>query len=783
VLTGLLLLVLLIVASIGGVLWWSMPPASMNLAVAGLSAPVEVDFDEHAVPRIRAANEADAAAALGFLHARERMFQMELMRRAASGRLSEIAGAATLPLDRQMRVLGLARAAERDFAGLSAETRAVIDAYARGVNAWIVARGRFSALEFVWFGTPEPWQPWHSLLWAKTMGMWLSENWRTELARHALAGKVSATKIEQLWAPDPPVVRRPDAALDDSTRLADLGRLPRFPDDFTQPNSASNEWAVMGQHSATGKPLLAGDPHLAYSFPGIWYLARIEIGTQRLTNDPVQKQIGSFGTTQPRIVVDVPALTLAGATAPGVPILIMGRNSHIAWSFTTTGADVQDIFIETPAGQGMYATPDGPQPFTTRTERIVVKGKPDEMLTVRETRHGPVISDIINPSGPIMAVSMMNLMAGDRSADGLAALNRARNVAEARMAAAGINGIVQNLMVADRENIGLFVTGRIPIRKAGDGSVPAPGADGSHDWTGWATGEQLPRYQNPASGRLVNANERIVPPDFPVFLGRDWFEDWRARRIGEMLQETPKHGVNDFLRMQVDVRSAVVTDILPHLLRLQRADGQAGQALARLRAWDGGIVLDASQPLIFAAWLREFRRVVLERAGVTNPVGPLAKFVRFALTEGEAEWCGEDREKLLATSLDRALALLSARFGPDPAKWRWGDAHHTVFAHPIMRHIPGLAWLSTFRIPTPGDDGTVFRGGMNEAFEAVHGAGYRGVYDLADLDRSRFIVAPGQSGHPLSRHASNLMALWRDGKGIPLAERPADADATIVLRP
>ena len=764
-LTGLLLIVLLVVllvaGGIGGTLWWSMPPNSLNLAVAGLTAPVAVDFDEHGVPRIRAANEADAAAALGFVHARERMFQMELMRRAASGRLSEIAGPATLPLDRQMRVLGLAHAAEADFAGLAPDTQAVMTAYARGVNALIGKRGRFSALETVWFGTPEPWQPWHSLLWAKTMSMWLSENWRVELARHALAGKISQTRIDQLWAPDRSGVRRPDASLapDQQQAQAILAALPEFPADFTQPRSASNEWAVTGKHSATGAPLLAGDPHLAFSFPGIWYLARIE----------------------------TPERTLVGATAPGVPILIMGHNGKIAWTFTTTGADVQDIFVETPveggAGEGAYQTPDGPQPFITRQERIVIRGQPDEILTVRETRHGPVISDLINRDGPILAVTMMNLLPGDHSADGLAALNRAGTVAEAAVASEQINGIVQNLLVADRNGIGQFVTGKIPIRRAGDGSIPAPGADGSHDWVGFASGPQLPRYVDPPSGRLVNANERIAPADFPVFLGRDWFDDWRARRIGEMLEATDKHSVDSFQRMQVDAKSVVAQDVLPHFLQLAPVDGIAGRVQTLLRGWDGTMTTDAPQPLIFNAWLRAFRGAVMERAGITNSVGPGAKFVRFVLTDGEAEWLGTERDALLRASLDSAVAQLSSRFGQDPAAWRWGTAHHTLFAHPLLRHIPGLAWLSTFRIPTPGDDSTVLRGTPNETFAGVHGAGYRGVYDLADLDRSRFIVAPGQSGHPLSRHAGDLMTRWRDGEAITLGPHPADTPVRIRLTP
>ncbi len=279
-----------------------------------------------------------------------------------------------------------------------------------------------------------------------------------------------------------------------------------------------------GRHTATGAPLLAGDPHLAFGFPGIWYLARIE------TPDGV----------------------LAGATAPGVPGLVLGHNGHIAWTFTTTGADVQDVFIETPAGEGQYQTPDGPRPFTVREERIKVRGEPDQMLMVRETRHGPVISDLRANGEPILAVAMANLAPGNTAAAGLLALNQARDVEAAGKAAALISSPVQNLLVADRQGIALFVTGRVPIRRAGDGSAPVPG-DGSHDWIGWASGDQLPQIVAPASGRLVNTNDRIAPPGFPIFLGRDWFADWRARRVRELLDRSDQHTADDFARMQIDV--------------------------------------------------------------------------------------------------------------------------------------------------------------------------------------------------------------------------------------
>ena len=535
-----------------------MPGSQQTASIPGLSGPVDITYDADGVPRIRAGSEQDAATALGFLHARDRMFQMELMRRAASGRLSEIAGPATLPIDRMMRTLGLRQHAVADFATLPPDTKAILEAYARGVNAWIDLKGRFAAPEFLVLGAPEPWEAQDSLLWAKTMGLWLSMNWRQELARQALAGHVPAAVLDQLW-PRQPGVPAPDAMNQPLTRFAEAAArlaavLPHFPAPYTMPQTASNEWAVDGRHTATGAPLLAGDPHLAFGFPGIWYLARI----------------------------DTPNHVLAGGTAPGVPFLVLGHNEKIAWTFTTTGADVQDIFIEKPAGPGEYQTPDGPKPFTVREERIKVRGQADVVLTVRETRHGPVISDLDHPDGPIMAVSMGNLQPGDTAAAGLLALNRATSVQEAGVAAAQISSPVQNLLVADAKTIGLFVTGRVPIRKAGDGSAPVPGDDGSHDWVGWASGEQLPHSVSPESGRLVNANEPVWPPDFPVFMGRDTFGDWRAKRIRDMLEKSDRHTPADFAAMQTDVVDRFRP---PGAADAARGPGRAGEgtgAVARL---------------------------------------------------------------------------------------------------------------------------------------------------------------------------------------------------------
>jgi penicillin G amidase len=750
--------VLLLAAVVTGMLWLTLPPRSQQARIPGLSGPVDIGFDTDGIPRIHAANATDAAAAMGFVHARDRMLQMELMRRAASGRLSEIAGPATLATDRLMLMLGLRRRAVADYPTLPAETRAMLEAYARGVNAWIAERGRFSAPEFLYLGRPQPWEPADSLLWGEIMGLSLSLNWRTELSRQSLAGHVPQQSIDELW---PPATSegRPEAALAPAlSRIASelAAVLPRFPAPYTLPETASNEWAVDGRHTATGAPLLAGDPHLAFGFPGIWYLARIE------TPDGV----------------------LAGATAPGVPFLVLGHNGQIAWTFTTTGADVQDVFIEVPAGDSEYQTPDGPRPFTVREERIKVRGEPDQMLTVRETRHGPVISDLSNRNGPILAVSMANLAPGNTAAAGLLALNQARDVDAAGKAAAMISAPVQNLLVADRQRIALYVTGRVPIRRAGDGSVPVPG-DGSHDWIGWATGDQLPHIVAPASGRLVNANDRVAPPDFPVFLGRDWFGNWRATRIRELLERSDRHTQADFARMQVDVHSDFARQVLPKFLAVPIAEDIPRRAQGLLRDWDGAMTIDAPQPLIFNAWLQYFYGRVLQQGEIpVNDGGPLLEFVGYVLSPAGAHWCGGDCTSMLQASLADAVGDLTRRYGNDPTQWRWGEAHPAIFAHPMLRPLPILGKLATLSIPSPGDDSTIDRGGpAYKQFQSVHGAEYRGVYDLADLDRSLFMMAPGQSGNLLSRHARDFLTRWRDGATITLRPAPDATTATIRLTP
>jgi len=765
---GLLGLLVLGGGTVALALWRSHPPQAGTLRLPGLGAPVSVSLDGQGVPRIAATTETDAAMALGWLHARDRLFQMEMMRRGGAGRLAEVAGKAALPTDRLMRTLGLARLAEADLAGLPAETRAMLDAYAAGVNAWIAARGRFAAPEFILLGAPAPWRPADSLLWGKIMGAWLSGNWRAELARGRLATTLPAERVREL-SPGDASPGRPDRLALDPAHLDRLAAaLPRFPDPFTLPASASNAWAVAPAHSASGGALLASDPHLGFNAPILWYLARIDLADGRL---------------------------LAGATSPGVPFIVIGRSRDLAWGFTTTHSDTQDIFAERLVDEHRYETPDGPQPFTLTEEIIPVRGAAPERLYVRATRHGPVISDLDRsaPPGMVLALAAANLAPADTGAAGLHALNRARSVAEAQAAAALISSPPQNLMVADRAGeLGFFLTGRTPLRRTGDGQVPVAGWSGAYDWTGWIPFESMPHIVGPESGVLLNANNRPVPPDSPVFLGHDWPGDWRARRIGGLLGAGAPHTAADFARMQGDTVSLFARDLLlpaeAVLRRMPRPAGAAGQAHDLLLAWDGDARAALPQPLIFNAWVRQFGRMVLAMGGV--PAGAWTaqgEFLARLLAPGSplaGPWCGGNCAPLASRALVEAVASLAATEGPDPAAWRWGGPHIARFEHPLLRFLPVLGPRSRLEAATGGDEWTIARGGIApEGFRHVHGAGLRLVADLADPDRTLAIIATGQSGHPLSDHWGDLLPAWRDGRALLLSRQPARLRGEFRLLP
>jgi penicillin amidase len=774
------LLCLLTVAGVAGWLWLrtSLPTTGGTVALDGARAAVEILRDKNGVPHIFAANAEDAYLALGYVHAQDRLWQMEMMRRLGAGRLSEVVGAATLGLDRYSRTFGLYRLAEAQVERLQPTERALLDAYARGVNAYLDTRTGALPPEFVLLRhAPEPWRPADSLVWAKIMAMQLSRNWQTELLRWRMSKRLTQEQIRELWPEDD---RGAPITLTDRVRAASLpldGLARAIPGAFTSAD-ASNAWVVDGARSATGKPVLANDPHLGLGAPILWYLAHVE----------------------------APGVSLTGATVPGVPLLILGHNSRIAWGMTTTGGDIEDLYLEDldPADPGRYRTPDGPKPFRVRTEEIRVKGGEPVVLEVRETRHGPVITDLVRETGnptQVIALASTALRPEDDTARALFGINRAGDWSSFVEAAKHFDSPLQNLFYGDTAgDIGLIAPARLPVRRRGNGLVPVPGADDAHAWTGFVPFDALPKTRNPPSGRIVNANNRLVGPQYPYDITQDWDTSWRAIRIEEMLAAGGRHGVEDAAALQMDTLSTAARALVPLLLAAGPGSPRAAAAMKLMRTWDYRMRRDRPEPLIYAAWLRHLMQAI-----AADELGPLYDdygrsrpgFVVAVLTRNR-HWCDdvttpdkEDCNARIALALDRALDDIAQRQGEDIARWRWGDAHRAALVNRVLTHVPLAGRFADLDVATDGGNDTVNRGLMAESganpFAHAHGAGFRAVYDLADLARSRFVLATGQSGNPLSPHYGDMVERWRDGGHVTIATDKETARqravSTLVIKP
>jgi len=773
VVTGLLALLMVLAGGLYLYLRSALPQTDGRVVLAGPRAEIRIERDADGVPRIIAQNDEDLSFGLGFVHAQERLFQMELQRRYGAGRLSEIFGPQAVAVDRQMRVLGLYRAAEAEIPFLSTEMNHALDAYAAGVNAFLTSRRGALPPEFLLLGfAPEPWRPADSLVWGKLMAVQLGGNYRGELLRARMARTIPAADLDFLY---------PDYPKDAPTTLAEMAPIYRQMalDELYEalpalvgPIYASNNWVVDGVHSASGKPILANDPHLAFGSPGFWYLARLETPQHQIT----------------------------GATAAGVPLVVIGHNERIAWGFTTTTADVEDLFVEQvdPADPGRYLTPQGSAPFQSRHETVVVKGAAPVEITIRETRHGPVLSDALPPGaadrGFVLALAATFTIPGDRSAEALWEVNRAADWPSFRAALRQFVGPVQNIVYADVDGtIGFIAPGQVPIRRRGQGWLPAPGWTGSHDWTGFIPFDALPTAINPPSGHFVTANNKIVPDNYPYFLSRDWDLPNRAERIEALLAATPVQTAASSAAIQADTFSLMAERLVPLMTGTVTQNPATREMVERLRNWDFRMDMDKVEPLLFTAWLREFSRSILfGRFGdAVSDYWDLRPRVMEAVLTERPDWCDDPKRpgeescgSRLAEALEATLARLGRDYGSDMAQWQWRRAHVAVFANSVFSRIPMLRDWLRIAIPTPGAYDTLNRGPSTirddtTPFEQRFGAGLRMIADLASPEDARMITAPGQSGDPLSAHYADLLQRWRDFDR--LVPGRAAAVSTLVL--
>lgn len=782
----------------------SLPVIDGTVVLAGPSDTIVIARDPHGVPHVSAANEQDLAFGLGYAHAQDRLWQMEMNRRIGAGRVSEILGANGLGIDKYFRTLGFTSRAKTALAALPPDAVKTLEQYANGVNAFVSEHRGALPPEFILTGvTPAPWSPIDSLVWQKMMWLDLSGNARHEIARARLLTKLSPEQVASLYPPYPGEEHRELPALVSLYQKAPILAAAQAIGPEKPAGYGSNNWVVSGDKTASGKPLLANDPHLGLTTPSIWYLARLH----DRTNDS----------------------NIVGVSFPGAPGIVLGRNDHISWGFTNTAPDIMDLFIEKLVDETSYQTPSGPQPFVTRTEVIKVRGEEDIILNVRETRHGPVVSDIYDGASELLderhvvAMQWTALLPTDGGVIALQKLGTARNFEEFKAAGRNYGGPQQNMIYADTEgNIGYYAPALVPVRHPDNeirGMLPSPGWDAKYDWQGFVPYEELPTRYNPVGGVIATANEKIVDDSYPHFITNDWALPYRGNRIRAQLDSIEKHTPASFGALHADIVSDMARDLLPWMIALLE-DTPVKETLA---GWDGNMEAARAEPLIFYTWLRHYQTLLMG-----DEIGDIyssfrrqrPRLLKSSLfwSSGAAEdawntgyyalpalgrdislaWCDDvtttnDIETCGALA-NRAMALtieeLTAAHGEDRQHWRWGDTHTLHQSHRPMSQIPGLKDVFGLTAPVSGGRFTVNVAGVStdpgNLNQSTFGPSYRGIFDMSDLENSLFMQPTGQSGNPFSPHYGDLFNRWRAVDYFPIstaAEVPLDAVAILTIEP
>jgi penicillin amidase len=797
-------IVVLGLAGIALVYWFasrSLPDYSADHAVTGISQPIEIVRNNANVPHIFGANDRDVYFGLGFAHAQDRLWQMTMLRRTAQGRLSELFGRRTLRIDELLRRLDLYNLAVQSVDAQDDETKAALIAYANGVNAWLAtvneqALGRGGPEFFVFSNQIAPWQPADSLAIIKLMALQLSGQLGEEVLRARTSLLLPPARVADIL-PDTPGAGI--AALPEFASL--FPTLPRYAkaapriDDPLSPiparglAGASNAWAAAPKRAASGVSLLANDPHLGFTAPSIWYLARLELATGGVI----------------------------GGTIPGMPVILAGRSEGFGWAITSSYLDDQDVYIEklNPENPDEVLTPDGYKAMKTRPSIIKIKDETPQTITLKWTDNGPVLPGHlyqlgpITPKGHVTSLAWTALSGADTSMSAAIALMQAKTVAQGITAGAKFVAPSQNLTMADRTTIAMKTIGAMPHRDAASqtqGRLPSAGWLDVNRWQGMLNYSANPEFVAPAGGILGNTNNKMVERPFPLHVSFNWGDTQRIQRWRKLMQGREVHTRESFIEAQLDTVSFTARALLPLVAKelwfkseaapLGTPERMRQDALLLLADWNGEMNEHRPEPLIYAAWMRE-----LQDRLIRDELGPLAReftqveplFIErvFGNVDGAAAWCDVQQSAAVETcddiarlALDDALVWISETYGSKLESLRWGDAHQAIQDHPTLGKIPLLRWFVNIRQSTSGGDNTLNRGRTSgkdpEPFQNVHGAGYRGIYDFADPDSSVFVISTGQSGHPLSRYYDDLGELWRRGEYIPMSLDPKLARAAAV---
>ncbi|MBI4789572.1 MAG: penicillin acylase family protein [Chloroflexi bacterium] len=776
----LVIVVVLVVVGAGGGYWFvtkGLPQISGTLRVAGLKSKVEIVRDPMGVPHIYADNADDLFFAQGYAQAQDRLWQMEYNRRIGHGTLSDMFGAATIKQDRFLRTMGLGRAARADYAAMSADERRPLQMFANGVNAFIATHQDNLPIEFTILGLkPAPWEPVDTVAWGKVMAFNLSSNYDGELLRANLVEKLGAAKVKELTPPYPaegPFIISPDAKNYQAQNANSQFPIPDY--QLGNPNLGeivgvyeslglrgdgvgSNNWVVDGTKSATGKPILANDPHLGIQMPSIWYNMGLHCVPQN----------------------DACPFNVAGFTFPGVPGIVIGHNDRIAWGVTNLPADVQDLFIEEPNPQNpnQFKFGDKWEDAVIVEEPIKVKGVVSETLKVQSTRHGPIMTPVLGGVTKPLALQWTALRDRSHLFESVLKMDRARNWDEFRAALRLWDVPSQNFVYADVDgNIGYQMPGNVPIRAQGDGTVPVPGT-GAYEWKGYVPFDDLPFVYNPPTHFVATANNAVVPPTYKHWITADWAEPYRQQRIVDLLKAKDKLSVDDIKAMQGDVYAIPLVQLQKHIIALTPEGFLQQRAMEQVKAWDGRLTAEnIGGTIVEVTYQRLLRNLFASKLGADLFASYLSvgsyyhrRVVSTLLDQPNSEWWGEEgNAAVLKRSYAEAVDWLGSQFGDAPGDWRWGRLHTATFGHPLGSVQPLNLLFNAGPIPAAGGASTVdrasFASGQSYALTTI--SSMRMIVDLGNLGGSLLINTTGQSGQPLSKHYNDMVPLWQNVQYMP----------------
>jgi penicillin amidase len=774
----------------------SLPPQQEQLAVAGLQASVEILRNAQGVPHIKAKTDRDVYFAMGYTHAQDRLWQLEIQRRVGSGRLSEIFGAEALQRDIWLRSLGLRESAQTDWPSLSPTAQQSLLAYAEGINAWLATHPTLPP-EFALLDVrPEPWSPLDSLTWIKIFSLNLSGNFGREVSHYLAARQLNEAELKTFFpdhSHDLPVTGMGGmgnhATPDRFAALFDLHHKLETELHIGGKFVGSNAWVVAGKHSKNGLAMLANDPHLSLQIPSLWYPV-VQSGDQ---------------------------LQSSGMSLVGLPLVIFGQNEHIAWGGTAMTADVQDLFFEQtdPHDPDRYRVGDGWQRFISRTETIRVKPDFPAMLrkelkpvqvTIRSTRNGPIVSDIIPGFEQPVALRWTALAPRDASYESFFRLNYAHDWASFRDALKNHVAPALNLLFADQQgNIGFQAIGRIPLRAKGKGAMPSPGWSEEFAWAGSIPFEAMPHSFNPPKGYIVSANNRITDDQYPYFISNDWAPPGRAQRITDLLEKIRADGTlftaEAFQRMQADTLSLPALQLAGLLAQLEPGTERQKQAIDYLKTWDGDMRTNSQGASIFNAWSTHLREQLFEnrtypdwnrrsQSGYLADLGAgLSLEDLYALLRDPVNpWCRPKAvgkypacQTVALLALDRALDELEKLMGGNMASWHWGEAHHTLYSHTPFSNIKLLDKLFERRIENGGSPDTINVATLaflkSEGYQQLFGAGFRQIIEIGGAQKTShwYMNSTGQSGNIFSSHYADMIEPFQAGKYVSLNRRRIEA--------